>query len=317
MNIKKEYLILGALIVILSTYLIFRNQNRSFYDLPKIPSINKEDITKIEISEQGSSTSLTKKNNEWYILPDNYLADENKINNILNTIDNLSLTALVSESKNYTIYDLGDDKKITVKAWSSDGKLQREFDIGKTAKSYRHTHIKLPNDYRVYHASTNIRPKFDQTMENLRDKIVLSFEKNEIKEILFITKGKIQKFIKKVFEKKDAKDASSEPDKPAKLSQPIWEYIGKGNVDQKKLENLLDIVSKLKCEKYIYNKQKEDYRYPDLTLILKGNEEYILSVFSNKDKKDKNQPCISSGSDQPFEIPDYQAKHFMESLLTK
>ena len=166
MKIKKEYLILGAAIVVLSAYLIFRSQNRSFYDLPKIPAIAGEDIAKIDIEKKGRIVTLKKINSDWKIMPEEYLADKAKVNNMLDSIEKLSLTALVSKSKNYDIYDLSSDKKITVKAWASDGSLLREFDIGKTAESYRHTHVKLPEDFRVYHANTNIRPTFDQKMED-------------------------------------------------------------------------------------------------------------------------------------------------------
>jgi hypothetical protein len=298
-------------------YLIFNNQDRSFYDLPDIPDIVRENITKIEISKNDSKITLNKKNTAWHIAPEEYIADKDKINSMLDLIEKLSLTALVSESKNYDIYDLGNDKKITVKAWSSDGSLKREFDLGKTAESYRHTHVKLPQDYRVYHASTNLRPKFDQPMEALRDKNVLSFDKNEIKKITLIKQGKKYEFLKKDPEKTDDSNKPSDPKNTAKSVEPIWKYSGNKQVDQTKLESLLDVVSKLKCEKYIYNKQNNDFKRPVFTMILKGNQEYYLKIFDQKGKDDKNRPCTSSLSTQPFEIPDYQANHFMGSLLKK
>jgi len=317
MKIKKEYIILGVIIIVLSMYLILHKQDRSFYDLPDITSIIREDITKIEITKKDSSLTLNKINSTWHIAPEDYMVDKDKINGMLDIIEKLSLTALVSESKNYDIYDLGDDKKITVKAWLSDGTLKREFELGKTAESYRHTHIKLPKDYRVYHANTNIRPKFDQSMEDIRDKNVLSFDKKEIKEIAFIKQGKTYKYIKKELKKADSDNKPSAPKDTPEPPEQVWAYIGKGSVDQKRLESLLDVVSKLKCEKYIYDKQKADYKYPTFTLILKGDKEYSLKVFAKKGNDDKSRSCISSKSTQPFEIPDYQANHFMESLLEK
>lgn len=317
MKIKGEYIILAVVIVILSAYLILRKQDRSFYDLPNIPRISREDITKIEISKKDRTITLNKKNDTWYIAPEDYLADKDKISGMLDTIETLSLTALVSESKNDAIYDLGDDKKITVKAWSSDGSLKREFEVGKPAESYRHTHIKLPQDDRIYHASTNFRPKFDQRMEDLRDKTVLSFDKKGIIKITFIKQGKTYEFDKNEPEKADASNASTDTSGTAKPAEPVWKYVGNGTVDQTRLESLLDIVSKLKCEKYIYDKKKDDFKHPDFTMVFSGPQEYAVKIFSKKDKDDKNRPCISSGSTQPFEIPDYQANHFMESLLKK
>lgn len=317
MKIKREYIILAAVILILSVYLILRKQDRSFYDLPDIPSIVREDISKIEISKKDSKILLNKKKTAWHIAPEEYIAENDKINGMLDVIEKLSLTALVSESKNYNIYDLGDDKKITVKAWSSDGSLKREFQLGKPAKSYRHTHVRLPQDDRIYHASTNFRPKFDQTEDDLRDKTVLSFDKKDIKKITFIKQGKTYEFEKNEPEKTDDPGKSTGTTDTAKPADPVWKYIGNANVDQTRLESFLDIVSKLKCEKYLTNIQKDNFKHPDLTLILTGTQEYVLKIFAKKDKNDKNRPCISSGSSQPFEIPDYQANHFMESLLQK
>jgi len=317
MNVKREYIILAVLIVLLSAYLVLKKQNRSFYELPDIPSLSREDITKIEISKKDHHITLTKKDTKWRIEPEGYLADTDKVSGMLDVIDKLNLTALVSESKNYDIYDLGDDKKITVKAWGSDGTLKREFDIGKPAESYRHTHVKLPNDFRVYHASTNFRPKFDQTMEELRDKNVLSFDKTHIHRITYVLHGKTYTFEKKQSEKTDQATAPTEKEKTIQPVESEWKYIGKGVVDQKRLENLLDITSKLKCETYIYDRQKRDFRHPDLTLIFKGDREYVLNVYGKQNPDDKNRPCVSSESAQPFEIPDYQATVFMESLLKK
>jgi len=315
MKLKREYLILGAIIVVLALYLIFfKNPNRSFYDLPEIPTLGRDDIAKIEITKKDKHITLHKKNTNWYIMPEDYLADNTKTTSMLDSIEKFSLTALVSESKNYDIYDLGPDKKITVKAWSSDGALLREFDIGKTAESYRHTHVKLPNDDRVYHAATNIKPIFDQTLEGLRDKNVLSFNKEDIKEIVVTQKNKTHIFLKKEPEKTDTKNEASDTQK-TQPPKPVWEQKGKGKVDPKRLESLLDVLSKLKCDKYIYDKEKDALKHPALKIVLKGNQTYTLNVFPGKNKNDRTRVCTSSESMQPFEIPDYQAKHFSESLL--
>ncbi|MCJ7773500.1 MAG: DUF4340 domain-containing protein, partial [Desulfobacterales bacterium] len=283
MKIKREYIILAAVILILSVYLILRKQDRSFYDLPDIPSISREDIAKIEISKKDSKILLNKKNTAWHIAPEEYMADKDKISGMLDIIEKLSLTALVSESKNYDIYDLGDDKKITVKAWSSDGSLKREFQLGKPAESYRHTHVRLPQDDRIYHASTNFRPKFDQTEEDLRDKTVLSFDKKDINKIAFIKQDKTYEFDKNESEKTDDPGRSTDTNDTAKPADPVWKYIGNSNVDQTRLESLLDIVSKLKCEKYLTNMQKDNFKRPDLTLTLTGTQEYVLKIFAKKD----------------------------------
>ena len=54
--------------------------------------------------------------------------------------------------------------------------LSRSFDMGKTAPTYQHTFIKLPDNPNVYHARGNFRNSFDLTIDDMRDKTALSFD---------------------------------------------------------------------------------------------------------------------------------------------
>jgi hypothetical protein len=187
MKVKKEYIILGVLIAALSAYLLFRNPDKTHYELPTIPEMDVADISKIEISKEGTSLVLNKKDDKWHIAPEGYLADTTKVEGMLNGMESLTLTALVSESESYARYDLDDDDKITVKAWEGNT-LKRNFDIGKPASSFQHTLVKLSGDDRVYHGRGNFRNQFDQRVDDLRDKLVLAFDEKDIQEIS-ISKG--------------------------------------------------------------------------------------------------------------------------------
>ena len=61
MKIKKEYIILVIIIIALSLYLILRNPNRTFYELPEIPSVSGKNISKIEIAKTKSAIVLNKR----------------------------------------------------------------------------------------------------------------------------------------------------------------------------------------------------------------------------------------------------------------
>ena len=182
MKLKKEYLILTAVMVALILYLALHRSNRTHYTLPKISSIPGKHISKIEFKKADGTVVLNKKDNIWNIGPKEYPADSDKIEDILNVIENLKVTALVSESKNYVRYDLNPDKKIHVRAWQGES-LIREFDIGKAAATYQHTFVKLAKDPNVYHARGDFRQKFDPTVEDLRDRTVLSFVQKDLREI--------------------------------------------------------------------------------------------------------------------------------------
>ncbi|MCP4718898.1 MAG: DUF4340 domain-containing protein, partial [Desulfobacteraceae bacterium] len=188
MKIKKEYIILAGVIVALSLYLVFYESDKTNYELPQIPDIEKKSITKIEVVKADSTIVLNKKDDTWSIAPKGYPVDSKKIDSMLDVLDKLTVTDMISDKKSYERYDLNDDKKISVKASDGDT-LKLAFDIGKTAPSYRHTFVKLKDDSKVYYATENFRSKFDETTDKLRDKEVLSFNKNDI-QAFSITKAK-------------------------------------------------------------------------------------------------------------------------------
>ena len=105
MKIKKEYIILILIIVVLSVYLFMRKTDRTLYELPVLPEISKKEISKIEISKGETSIVLNKKDDQWYIGPQQYIANKNKIDSMLDVFEKLTLTVSVSESKNYVRYD--------------------------------------------------------------------------------------------------------------------------------------------------------------------------------------------------------------------
>jgi hypothetical protein len=321
MKIKKEYIMLAVIILALSVYLILRNPDRTHYDLPKIPEVAGKNISKIEISRSDASISLNRKDNTWRIAPKGYPANCSKVENMLDIIEQLILTALVSESKNYSRYDLDDKKKITVKAWAGD-KLRREFEVGKAATSYRHTFVKLADDHRVYHARGNFRSKFDQTADNLQDKAVLSFEKTEIQKIR-MAKGKQEMVLTQTqvgSKISPAKEADAESPPSEKKEETVWQTSDGKKADDAKLNQLLASLSSLRCEKYIDECKKEDFTNPIFTIELKGTEEYSLSIFSKTDKHAKGYPAVSSANDYPFLLSNSKADNLMkrpDELLKK
>lgn len=318
---KREYIILVAVIVALLLYLFLRRSDRIRYQLPELPNVAAPEISKIEITKLNTSIILSKKDKRWYITPQGYPADSNKVKDMLDIIGELTLTDLVSESKNYNRYDLSNDKKITVRAWAEGDTLKREFEVGKAAPSFRHTFIKLAGDDRVYHARKNFRGKFDQTVENLWDRTVLSFDLNEIQEVE-ITKGKQSILLdrKQIPVEISTREKADEESHPSTKPEIVWENADGEKVDEPKLNSLLITLSNLRCEKYIENRKKDDFTNPLYTMRLRGTQEHTLVIFAKTDKAAKNYPATSSQSDFPFLLADRQADTIMrdpEEMLEK
>jgi hypothetical protein len=282
--------------------------------VPEVPPLAQADISKIEISKKGTAITLIKEDNIWRIAPQGYSADAGKVKSMLDAIKKLTLTAMISESKNYNRYDLDDKKKLTVKAWTGD-MVKRGFAIGKVAPSYRHTFVQVGGDHRVYHASGNFRGFFDLNLDNLRDRVVLKFDTAEIQGIRVSKGGKSTSFSRKqvpVEIKLDQEAEASSP--PASKTEILWETTEGQKADEVKLDRLLTTLSNLSCEKYVDDKKKEDFTEPIYTIQLRGIEEYSLSIFGRLDKDATVYPAISSANDYPFFLQERQANDIMKHL---
>jgi hypothetical protein len=234
MKIKKEYVLLPVVIAALCAYLVFRNSDRTHYQLPKVPEIAEADISKMEIHKGTASIVLNRKGSGWEISPQGYAADPARVKALLDTLKNLTLTALVSEKKDYNRYDLSGEDTIRVRAWAA-GALKRDLEIGKPASTYRHTFVKLAGDDRVYHARENFRSRFDQTVEGLRDKTILAFQPGEIREIS-ISKGDETLVLSR---REIPRETKSAPEKAAEKTGPpgfetTWESTGGEKADRER-----------------------------------------------------------------------------------
>ena len=300
MKIKKEYIILAVVIIALTVYLVMRSSDRTQYRLPDVPQAAAKDISRLQITRSQTTIVINKKDDKWYIAPDEFPADANKVKDMLNAVEKLTLTALVSESKNYNLYDLNEDKKLNVKAWQGED-LKRDVDLGKTASSFRHTFVRPAGDERVFHARGNFKNNFDFSVDDLRDKLVLALNPADIKLIQVIKDQQtltISKSQAPVVVDNTEAEKKSDPAPGAKKS--AWQAADGRPVEETAVNQLLNAVSDLHCEKFIIDRQKEDFTSPLFTLQLKGGQEYSLTIFAKTAEKDTDFPAVSSGSNYPF-----------------
>ncbi len=310
MKFKKEYLILALVIIALVVYLFVRKTDRTLYRLPAVAPVAKNEISKIQITRDGITIELDKKDDHWYIAPRQYPADAGKVKRMLDSLEKLTLTALVSESKDYRRYDLGSKKKIAVKAWQGN-RLKRDFEIGKTAASFRHTFVKLADNDRVFHARGNFRSNFDVTADNLRDKTVLAFAPADIRQLTYTSNGKSRVAIRNKIpseEKDRPADKKKGAPSPAPDAKTVWQTAAGDKIDTGVLKALLGMLSGLHCQKFIDGRKKEDFKSPLFSLQLTGGRPYSLAVFAKAKEKDNGYPAVSSESAYPFQLSDSQVE---------
>ncbi|MFC1533331.1 DUF4340 domain-containing protein [Thermodesulfobacteriota bacterium] len=313
MRIKKEYIILAVVILSLVLYLVFREQDSTHYRLPEISKIPQSEISKIEIVKPKETIVLSKTDDSWLIGPEGYSANTYNIKSMLEFIEYPVLTAMVSESKNYERYGLGKEKRIIINAYSDSSK-RREITLGNSTSGFLQTYILYEKDHRVYHARKNQRILFDKSVDEFRDKKVLTFPKDEINKIHIIKGEKTILLSRKTALSEKDTDQKSDPDSASKEREPVWEKDSGERVDESILNPFLSTLSELQCNNYLYDIKKEDLTDPLFTIKLEGKKEHVLTIFSKRDTKIKSYPSTSSENDYPFMLIEWKAEKIMDTL---
>ena len=331
-GIKKEYIIMAVVIVLLVVYLLFQNKDKLHYKVPVLEQVNKEAIEKVEIKSANQTIILVKKDGKWLIDPKGYPTDAEKVDRILDTLSKLTLTDLVAKTENYILYDLTEDKAIHVNAYTKEG-MVRDFDIGKMAITYGHTFVKIKDNPNVYYARESFRSNFEVKPDELRDKTVMKLDSNEISEITIEKEGASYAFAKNVVtppveikpedNKKDDQGKPAPIDAPQKPEEQISWASPEGKAGKKaQIDSLITQLTNLTCQEFIEDKTLEDFKSlaPIYTLKLKGSKDYMISFFPKSEKKESDSgpggemyPAISSESPYPFLVTSWKADQIMKN----
>lgn len=318
MKVKREIVILVALIGLLSAYLLQRNTDRSRYRLPEPPEIKRTDIDRIEITGTGEAITLERKGDGWIIVPQGFPVEAEAAARMLDALQTVRLSALVSEAGDYQRYELDPKQAIRVKA-QAGGKEVRNLEVGKTASSFRHTFVKLDGDDRVYQAEGNFQASFKKTVADLRDKLVLAFDQADINNLTVTQQGRSLSLNRLPAPAAEAGEGGEQPQSADQDQAPPdqWQSADGRPAERAKVNELLANLSHLRCSGYLDGETKDGLQEAIYRVELKGAQDsrnYRLELFSKAEPNATAQPAISSASDQPFLVPDWKAKDIMQPL---
>ncbi len=298
---KKEYIFLAIVIVVLSLYLIFRSQDKTHYSLPRLATIEESEVSRLVVKLPDSSITLKHHDREWKIMPYGYPAGGTRLSDMMESMENMEITDMVSQSRNYQRYDLSPEKRIEVKVYSDD-QMIRSLVIGKAAPTRHHTYVMLNEDPNVYQCRNNIRRKFEVEAKDLRDRQVMAFTRTAIRG-LDIACPDDSLSIREAAEQPSGEEGAVPPDVQ-------WETGAGEQLDERALDKLITALNNLKCTEYINDRSKDDFKDPIYTITLDTPEEASLSIFEmNQSNK---YPAISSQNDYPFLISKYKGEQIMK-----
>ncbi|MBT8339405.1 MAG: DUF4340 domain-containing protein [Desulfatitalea sp.] len=320
MKFKKEYLILIIAIAALALYLTLRSQGQHDGNLPQPTAVEKLDIDRIAFSVKDKpAIILVKKDEHWQIEPQGYPADDVKVKNMVNASADLKLTALASESENYVRYDLTKDKQISVKAFA-DGKIVREFFIGKAAPTFQHTFVLLAGDANVYHARGQLGRTFEQSIENLRDKTIFDVDKTRISEVVLKKGDAALKLVKKEIlpepEKKDeANEVQTEPETPPVAPEIQWHNADGQAVENSAVDSLLGDIARMDCDAFLEKETQDRQDDTAWSITFKDDEgQYTLTIHAPADDAAGKFPATASSSPYTFELNKTRVERWEKEL---
>ncbi|WP_035236954.1 DUF4340 domain-containing protein [Desulfobacter vibrioformis] len=313
---KKEYIILIILIIGLSAYLGLKKDGQVHYELPTIPKVDTTRIDRVEISRADRLVVLDKGEKGWTITDKKFPANPDDIEQMLGTLKEMKLSALVSEAKDLARYELDDPHAVKVKALAGKEVL-RDFVIGKTAPSNNHTFICL-NDLSddktrtVYQANGNFKNQFDREADDFRDKNVLGFDPDSVKKITLEQQGKTVTWVKaQALKTTDQEKDETKKDPTAEKAAPkeaIWKNEAGSVADQRSISDLLSSLSKLECQSFLDDDKAARLKeiQPSCKILLETDRTFVLNLFNTNDHQDVEGSC--SYTPYAFILTSYKAE---------
>ena len=306
---KKEYLILILFILLFSAYLFLHKENKDLYTLPEINKIDTSQLTSLVLEKKDGAIRFTRKDKEWVLTDKEYPADSASVQSMLDALKTFKLSALVSEKQDVKRYELDDENRIIVKAKKGEEGVF-EFSIGKTAPTRNHTFVMIQNDKNIYHANGNLKPNFDKTIEDFRDKKVLEFKEASLKRIMLEIDGKSKTLIPREAATEEKKEET--PDKGK--GSLTWVSEEGGPIDHEGLANLLSTLSALQCQQYLESPDKTglEKSKPLGKIILENETRLELTLF--KGDKEEQINGISSMNGYAFELSRFSGKEILSNM---
>ena len=297
-RVLTRYALPALVIVGLLLYLGLRNRDRLLYELPQLPELVVEEVDRVEITKGESGVTVRRAEDGWVIAPEQYPAAAQQVDTMLQMLATIRVTDLVSENAAYSRFELDPEAALRVTAYQGDAVL-RTIEIGKEARTYQHTYVKLEGDRRVYQAEGDLGNYFPVVSDVLRDKLVLTVDAETVGEITARSPGE-----ELVLRKRPA----VEEDAPA-----AWVTAAGADWDTAKVDEALQRLANLSTFRFAEAAPPPGGEVLELTLQTEAGAAHTLTVFA---RDGNSYPAASSGSDYPFLLFVWMVNDFLNAFTT-
>src|SRR5580700_10369800 len=156
---------------------------------PKILALTEGDITKIALKKKGlDETDLEKANGKWHFTaPNPYPADQDAVSQLVASAANVSSDRVVEDkASNLSAYGLN-APSLEVDITGKGGKVSR-LKIGDDTPTNSGAYAMLDGDPRVFSVASFVKTGVDKSLNDLRDKRLLTFDQDKLSRVELVAK---------------------------------------------------------------------------------------------------------------------------------
>ena len=293
-----RYALPALIIVSLVLYLGLRNRDRLLYDLPQLPEMAVAEVDRVEIVKGDRLVAVRKQGDGWLLEPDEFPAATAQVDTMVRALASLEITDLVSEHSAYSRFELDPESALRITAFRG-GTVLRTVELGKEARTYQHTYVKVEGDPRVYQAAGDLGNYFPVVGDVLRDKLVLKVDIDTVGEIVARSPGE-----ELVLRKRPALEEGAAPD---------WVTADGGEWNSAKVAESLQRLANLSTFRFAAGPPAPGSEVLELTLKTEVGATHTVTVYA---RSGNSYPAISSGSDYPFLLFVWMVNGFLEAFTT-
>jgi hypothetical protein len=157
---------------------------------PKILALTDGDITKVELKKKGADpTVLEKTNGKWHLTaPKPYLADQDTASQLVASAANVSADRVIEDkASNLSAYGLN-SPALEVDITGKGGKVSK-LKMGDDTPTNSGSYAVLDGDPRVFTVASFVKTGVDKSVNDLRDKRLLTFDQDKLSRVELIAKN--------------------------------------------------------------------------------------------------------------------------------
>jgi len=263
------------------------------------------DADEIIVKSSDYNIRLYKEGGSWFISDKGYPGDNDYIESMVKKVRELKLLDVISE-KGYTErYNLTADDRVHVQV-KMNGETLRNLYLGKEGSTRNHVYLMVDDYPGIYLASGIMAADFTGEPDDLRDKIIADFKRENIESISVKYRGRIYSF----YQKLSGNSIDSSKEGPiAENRRWYCRGYGKREVKPEKINSMLAAFGSLRADTFPEGvSEKSLGRAVAIVKVRTGGRDIELNIFGETG----NGKFYASSSESPyvFTIGQWLAERF-------